>query len=137
MKEKSFISKKAKSGKGDPQFSSSPLIKGELKADWNRTRKTELKPLSDILPSILDKLKISDKLKEQKVLLIWNKIVGDKIKYHTKPFKIENNILTVLVDNSTWMQELTFLKTEIIKKLNEAIGADVVKDIKFRLKSKS
>ncbi len=114
------------------------------------------KLLSDFLPEVLDKLRLTDKLIEQKAFLLWNRVVGKEIKKHTKPYNIENGILVVLVDNSAWMNELTYLKNEIIKKLNEQIHLSaskanlakekkypeselkpIVKDIRFRLMSRS
>jgi hypothetical protein len=40
--------------------------------------------------------------------------------------------LFVHVKTSTWRNELTLRKKEIIDKLNTVIGFDVVKDIKFQ-----
>lgn len=108
------------------------------------------KLLSEFLPEVLDKLKLSEKLIEQKALLLWNRVMGKEVKKHTRPFQIENGILVVLVDNSVWMNELSYLKNEIIKKLNEQINLminqttkeknhpvkEIVKDIRFRLMSR-
>jgi hypothetical protein len=116
------------------------------------------KLLSEVLPEVLDGLKLSEKLIEQKAILLWSRVVGKEVKKHTNPYSIENGILVVLVDNSAWMNELTFLRTEIVKKLNELISASsanqaaskenkekksaegeikpIVKDIRFRLMSR-
>jgi predicted nucleic acid-binding Zn ribbon protein len=115
------------------------------------------KLLSEFLPDLLDELKLSDKIIEQKAILLWQRAVGKEIKKHTKPYNIEEGVLVVLVDNSAWMNELTFLRTDIIKKLNELISTSsvkkaidkedkvkklpdtetklIVKDIRFRLMS--
>ncbi len=114
--------------------------------------------LSELLPEVLDELKLSDKIIEQKAILLWRRAVGNEIKKHTKPYSIEDGILVVLVDNSAWMNELTFLKNEILKKINSYISStkfkttksteknkrepqveevkQVVKDIRFRLMSR-
>ena len=123
---------------------------------FGKSKKPQL--LSELLPEVLDELKISDKIIEQKAILLWRRAVGNEIKKHTKPYSIENGVLVVLVDNSAWMNELTFLKTEIMKKLNTYISSakcdstksidktkkepqidevrQVVKDIRFRLMSR-
>ncbi len=122
---------------------------------FGKSKKPQL--LSELLPEVLDELKISDKIIEQKAILLWRRAVGNEIKKHTKPYSIENGVLVVLVDNSAWMNELTFLKNEILKKLNTYISStkfeitksieknkkepqvdevrQVVKDIRFRLMS--
>jgi predicted nucleic acid-binding Zn ribbon protein len=122
-----------------------------------KSKKPQL--LSELLPDLLDELKLSEKLMEQKAILLWNRAVGQEIKKHTKPYSIENGVLVVLVDNSAWMNELTFLKTDIIKKLNTLIFSSnigpaavkenkekkpptditlnpIVRDIRFRLMSR-
>lgn len=123
---------------------------------FKKSKKPQL--LSELLPEVLDELKLSDKIIEQKAILLWRRAVGNEIKKHTKPYSIENGVLVVLVDNSAWMNELTFLKTEILKKLNTYISSakfettkstdkskkeppvdevrQVVKDIRFRLMSR-
>lgn len=123
------------------------------------TKKTKPpKLLSEFLPDLLDELNLSDKIIEQKAILLWSRAVGKEVKKHTKPYNIENGLLVVLVDNSVWMNQLTFLRTEIIKKLNELISRSpansaeagenkdkklpggeiktIVKDIRFRLMSR-
>ena len=122
------------------------------------TRKSKKpKLLSELLPEVLDELKLSEKIIEQKAILLWHRAVGSEIKKHTRPYSIENGVLVVLVDNSAWMSELAFLKNEIINKLNTIISSphmetvskeniqtepaeieikQIVKDIRFRLMSR-
>jgi len=97
-------------------------------------RLRKLKPLSTFLPGFLDKIGLSEKIAQQKAVIIWNKAVGQDIRKQTSANRIEQNILYVAVASPIWMNELVYLKSGIIKKLNELIGQDVVKDIKFYLK---
>lgn len=52
-----------------------------------------------------------------------------------EPISFKNGILTVSVKKSTEAQELQFKEKEVIKKLNQKIGQEVVKHLKFRLKT--
>jgi predicted nucleic acid-binding Zn ribbon protein len=91
--------------------------------------------LGAILPQVVERLGLSRGLKCQEVLTLWPNAVGAQISRKTQAQNIEDGVLWVKVADSTWMQELYFLKPAIIKKLNQQIGEMIVKDIKFRLRS--
>jgi predicted nucleic acid-binding Zn ribbon protein len=97
-------------------------------------RLRRLKPLGKLLPGYLDKIGLSERLTQQKAVIFWNKAVGQDIRKQTVANRIENGILYVSVTSPIWMNELVYLKSGIIKKLNELIGREAVKDIKFYLK---
>ena len=71
---------------------------------------------------------------EQKAILIWDAIVGERIAGKTKALYARDRKLIVEVENSTWMNELQFLKQEMIEKLNEKLGQWIIDDIHFLLK---
>jgi len=97
-------------------------------------RLRKLKPLGKLLPDYLNKIGLTERLAQQKAVILWNKAVGQDIRKQTVANRIEHSILYVSVTSPIWMNELVYLKSEIIKKLNELIGREVVKDIKFYLK---
>jgi predicted nucleic acid-binding Zn ribbon protein len=101
---------------------------------WRAGKSKRLKQLGNFLPAVLKKMGVSNQVAQQKAVLLWRKAVGQDIGKQTSPNRIENGILFVSVTNPIWMNELVFLKSQIIKKLNELIKQDVVKDIKFYLK---
>ncbi|MBS4016357.1 MAG: DUF721 domain-containing protein [Candidatus Latescibacteria bacterium] len=94
----------------------------------------KLKPLGNFLPDVLHKMGLAERLIEQKAVMLWSKAVGKEIRKQTVANRIEKGVLFVAVSNPVWMNELTYLKSKIIKQLNDLIGAKVVKDIKFYLK---
>ncbi|MBI5048223.1 MAG: DUF721 domain-containing protein [Deltaproteobacteria bacterium] len=64
---------------------------------------------------------------------IWSKTVGLNISKRTRPLKLTGKTLYVTVATSTWMEELKYLKQDIIKKINTELKEEAVKDIIFRL----
>lgn len=63
--------------------------------------------------------------KEMQVMALkknWVHLVGKTIALHTSPEKLKFKTLTLLVDGPTWKHELTFLKTELIEKINHQLG---------------
>jgi len=77
-------------------------------------------------------LGIQKKLQEYDAVVYWEEVVGERIAQMTKAKRIQQGVLFVQVKTSTWRNELTLRKKEIIDKLNILIGVETVKDIKFQ-----
>ena len=88
--------------------------------------------IKKVLERALRNLGIEKKVKEGRVFEVWDKAVGKKIGAHAHPLKIKRGKLFVKVTDSSWLQELSFLKEKIIKKVNKGLGEEVVKEIFFR-----
>jgi predicted nucleic acid-binding Zn ribbon protein len=87
--------------------------------------------VGDILPTVLRSFGLDRRLKEQEILAIWPRVVGEEIAARTQPVKIERGVLYVRVDQSAWMQELHFMEREIIKKLKESAPDIELERIRF------
>jgi len=68
-----------------------------------------------------------------KVWDIWQEAVGDVIAANTRPAAFKGNLLIVNATSSSWLQQLRFLKPEILQKVNHVLGNVSVKDIKFKV----
>lgn len=90
--------------------------------------------VGELLPSILSKLGLEQRFKEQKVLSLWPVVVGDELASRTKATKIDHGVLYVRVDHGAWMQELHFIEKELLRKLRAQ--APGVKLTKIRFSSK-
>lgn len=85
--------------------------------------------LGDVLDTVLKKRGMQVSSEKRRLQGIWFKAVGDRIAAHTSPEKIQKGTLFVKVSSSVWMQQLHFLKENIISKLNQQMNAPVVNDI--------
>lgn len=70
---------------------------------------------------------------ETAVFGAWPKAVGADVSRHATPVNFKNGILFVETRHPMWTAELTTKRHLIQRKLNEAIGKDVVREIHFRL----
>lgn len=59
----------------------------------------------------------------------WANIAGQTIASHTSPFTIKNSVLTLTVDTPQWMHHLSFVKEEILGKLEKFN----ISEVRFRL----
>lgn len=85
--------------------------------------------MTQLLKDILGDLTCA---RDVRVILLWTESVSAEIARHTEPVKIRNRVLYINAKSPVWAQELTFLKPEIIKKLNDKAGYEAVQDIRFK-----
>ncbi len=64
---------------------------------------------------------------------LWEKAVGDVIAENARPYAVKGRFLMVNVTSSTWMHHLQFLKNDMIKAINGAMGKTAIKDIIFKI----
>jgi predicted nucleic acid-binding Zn ribbon protein len=84
------------------------------------------------IAELVSSLGIDETLRRYAVLADWAEVVGDQIARVTEPQRIENGVLFVSVKTAPWRAELSLKRLDIMKKLNSAAGANVVRDIRFR-----
>ena len=68
---------------------------------------------------------------QQKAIIVWPTVVGKKIAKNSKAQFVEFGVLTIKTTNSTWRNELQFNKKEIIKNLNNKLGQNTIKELRF------
>ena len=91
-----------------------------------------IKPIGSALDELVKSLGIKKKLQEYDAVIYWEQVVGEQIARITTARRITQGVLFVHVKTSTWRNELSLRKKEIVDKLNTVIGFEVVKDIKFQ-----
>ncbi len=86
-------------------------------------------PLSDLVNAAFSGTPTERRLKEGNIWLVWDSVVGKQIAGRARPVSFRDGTLTVAVNSSPWMQQLTFLKKGIMEKLNSRLGEALVRDI--------
>lgn len=89
--------------------------------------------MGDFLPKVLKRKKILLDILDQNILDTWRTAVGPQISAQTAPFKFKNNTLFVNVSTPAWMQQLSFMKQEIMDKVNDKWGKKEIKNIYFTI----
>jgi len=87
--------------------------------------------MNDLIHNFLSKNQKEKLFNENKIVELWYKSMGNFIVQNTKSVKIKNGVLYVQIVNASLKFELMGRRTDIIKKLNEELGIEVVKDILF------
>ncbi len=92
-----------------------------------------LKPLPDILSRFLKTHGMAIPMLECRLQQHWCEIVGDHVARHTWPESIRHRKLYLVAENSVWLQQLLFLKPELLAKINGAADGEALTDIVLRV----
>lgn len=97
--------------------------------------KKEIVPIKDVIKTVLTHLnKERGRFGDIDIFKIWGDAVGEDIARHTKPLKLKQGELVVLVDSSSWLYELRFrYRATILKELKDKIGEETINHIHFRI----
>lgn len=88
--------------------------------------------VSELLPGVLEKFGLSQRVLAQRAVELWKEV--GPIARNTRAIGMKGEVLWVEVASPPGMQELELLKRELLRRLNERLGGEVVKDLKFRLR---
>jgi predicted nucleic acid-binding Zn ribbon protein len=103
--------------------------------DTHRKEKKGFVSLGSVLPNILSSIRKDGDAQLLQVWKLWDRSVGEAIAKNTRPSAFKGKLLLVEVTSSAWIHELQFLKSDIINKLNNALGKELVEEIKFKIGS--
>ena len=91
------------------------------------------RPVRSVLEETIRALGIDAPIKNYSLFNAWKEIVGETIALQTQPRSLRTQILFVDVSHSTWIQQLQFLKPQLLEKLNAFLGEQPIRDIRFKL----
>jgi len=89
--------------------------------------------IRDVLQSVFARMESEKGLSWEEVESSWRGLVGHGAFRHSKPVALKKKVLTVFVDSSAWMQELTLQKRGILKGLKRKFGRDRISEIRFKI----
>jgi len=99
----------------------------------NKRKSKPPEQVNAVLERVLSALNLGLKVKQYRIWDVWNSVVGEAIARQAQPQQIRAMVLWVNVSSSTWMQQLEFMKRQIVERINERIGEKVISDIRFRI----
>ena len=88
--------------------------------------------ISNLLGEVLRGTPVEKRLDEGRIWLVWEQAVGSRIASHAVPAAFRDGTLTLTVDSAPWMQQLNYLKQELIAKVNGELREEMVKEIQMK-----
>lgn len=96
-------------------------------------KRPSLNPLPDILSRFLKTHGMAIHMLEFRLQQHWPEIVGEHIARHTWPDSVRHRKLYLVAENSVWLQQLLFLKPELLAKINGTADGEALTDIVLRV----
>jgi predicted nucleic acid-binding Zn ribbon protein len=116
-----------------------PSLRAAVLAEWRglsekKMRSDRWRAPADVLPKLMQRLGLRERLHETEVIDAWSKIVGEFIAAHSAPVALRDGILYVRVLQPALHYELEQVsKIEILRKLKKRFGGKTIRDIRFRV----
>ncbi len=85
------------------------------------------------LPEVFKDIDGGDFANEAVVFAAWRKIAGESLGNHAVPFKLIKKKLFVAVTDNNWRRQIEDLSSQMIFKLNSALGSSLVTFIEFKI----
>ena len=123
----------------EAQSSMNPSLRAAVIAEWRglperKMRADRWQSPADVMPKLMKRLGLRERLRETEVIYAWSKIVGDFIAAHSAPVALREGILYVRVLQPALHYELEQIsKTEILRKLKQRFGGKTIRDVRFRV----
>jgi predicted nucleic acid-binding Zn ribbon protein len=93
----------------------------------------EPRPLPEVLDQVLADLGVPAAGAVVTVSERWADLVGAEVAPHATPLSIEHGRLTVVADGPAWASHLRWAEAELLTRLGDLIGPDVVTSVAFRV----
>jgi predicted nucleic acid-binding Zn ribbon protein len=87
--------------------------------------------VSTVTARLLRSLGLEEGLRGWRAVEEWPATVGPRLARRTHAVEFRDGTLLVEVEGSTWMHEMGFLKRDLIRRINERLGAAVVRDVRL------
>ena len=94
-------------------------------------KRTNTLSIAQVINEVLGEYKINDKLKESRIIAAWPEVLGPLAK-PTDELYIKNKVLFAHLSSSVICNELSMMRSTLVRCLNEMAGEEVITDIVFR-----
>lgn len=92
-------------------------------------RKSNQQSIGAVIRKLLKNQKLEGRLKELDVLKLSEELLGENLMKYINDLSVKNGTLIIKVKSAVVRNELSYQKSEIIKKINEQVGNEILKEI--------
>lgn len=94
-------------------------------------KRTDIKPIGQVIREHLQRLDESGKLSETIALTAVDDVLGKEFASLIKDRRIENGVLLLKTDSASLRSELFASRSQLMQKLNEKTGKNIIKDVRI------
>lgn len=92
--------------------------------------KREVKSINDILQQFLRKEGLETPLQQKRLIDAWDSVAGPMVARYTQEKFIKNQILFVKITNPALRQDLSMMRQQLTRRMNEVVGSSVISDMR-------
>lgn len=93
--------------------------------------KRDVQQIKDLIMRNLRAQGLETPLLQKRLMDSWAEVAGDMVAEYTQDLQIRNQTLYVHITNPALRANLSMMRSELVKKLNEQVGTQVIADIRF------
>ena len=93
--------------------------------------KRKVQSIDDLLSHFLRQQGLETPLLQRRLIDAWDDVAGQTVARYTSEKFIKNQTLFVKISNPAVRSDLSMIRTQLIKRLNEAVGSIVIFNIKI------
>jgi predicted nucleic acid-binding Zn ribbon protein len=94
--------------------------------------KRDVKSIKELILKNLRTQGLEMPLQQKRLIDAWPVVMGDMIANYTSNLYIRNQTLWVHLTSPALRADLMMMRQQIVKKLNDAVGSQVIADVQFR-----
>lgn len=95
-------------------------------------KRTEAQTIGQIVDNFLQHEHLDTQLDELRASALWPQVVGHGINRYTASRHVAGGVMTVHITSAPLRNELMLMRSNIIQRINEALGRDVIHEIVFK-----
>ncbi|MBR4842726.1 MAG: DUF721 domain-containing protein [Bacteroidaceae bacterium] len=95
-------------------------------------KRTDSEKVGNVILQYLRENGLETPLNEHRIIRAWGEVLGPSISSYTKDLRIYNQVLFATITSSVVRNELMMRRTDLVKRLNSHVGAQVITQIVLR-----
>lgn len=93
--------------------------------------KREVKNIGELLQQFIRQEGLETPLLQRRVIDSWETVTGNTVARYTGDKFIKNQVLFVKITNPALRQDLSMMRSQLTRRLNEAAGSPVISDVRI------
>jgi hypothetical protein len=90
-----------------------------------------MEPIGTSVRRLVSSTSLEEGLAARRAITLWPEIAGENLAKVCEAQSLFEGVLFVRAKSSSWTNELTFIKPELLRKISNRIGAGLIRDIRF------
>lgn len=95
-------------------------------------KRRNFEPIGSVITQFLKENQIDTRLNETRAIQVWRDLMGSGVANYTREIYVRNGVLYVHLSSAVLRHELSLSRSNMILRINEQLGQEVLVDILFR-----